>query len=261
MLFYWRIVEKLPIPDGGANDVTIRAVFFDAVGTLIHPVPAAATVYAEVGKRFGGHFDERTLAQAMREAFLRQEDVDRRQGWRTSETREIERWRTIVGEVLPGATNPEACFATLYDHFSLAANWRIEPGTTYVVAALRQRGLAVGLASNYDRRLYSVVQGMPALAGLAAIVISSEVGWRKPGAAFFATMCDTVQIARQETVYVGDDLINDYEGARAARCQAVLYDPAGQSAADISSIGNLEGILGWLDRECGQGAQPAPGQH
>ena len=31
----------------------IRAVFFDAVGTLIHPEPAAATVYARIGQRFG----------------------------------------------------------------------------------------------------------------------------------------------------------------------------------------------------------------
>ena len=30
-----------------------RAVFFDAVGTLLHPDPSAAEVYAGVGRRYG----------------------------------------------------------------------------------------------------------------------------------------------------------------------------------------------------------------
>ena len=31
----------------------VRAVVFDAVGTVIHPDPPAAEVYVEVGRRFG----------------------------------------------------------------------------------------------------------------------------------------------------------------------------------------------------------------
>ena len=32
---------------------SVRAVFFDAVGTVIHPEPSAGAAYAEFGRRFG----------------------------------------------------------------------------------------------------------------------------------------------------------------------------------------------------------------
>ena len=44
----------------------VRAVFFDAVGTMIHPDPPAATVYARVGRRFGS----RLPAEAVRPGML-----------------------------------------------------------------------------------------------------------------------------------------------------------------------------------------------
>ena len=104
------------------NRGRIRAVFFDAVGTLLHPQPDAATVYAEVGRRFGSSLDAETICRRFREAMARQDDMDRANGWRTSEQREVQRWRTIVAEVLDDTTDAEACFAALYQHFGEPAS-------------------------------------------------------------------------------------------------------------------------------------------
>ena len=91
---------------------------------------------------------------------------------------------------------------------------------------LASRGYTLALASNYDRRLRRVVAGLGALAPVKRLIISSEVGWRKPAAQFFAALSSAVALPPDQILYVGDDLTNDYDAARAAGLHAVLYDPA-----------------------------------
>src|SRR5437660_2707613 len=50
----------------------VRAVFFDAVGTLLHPEPPAGAVYAVLGRRFGSRLDPGAVAGRFRTAFRRQ---------------------------------------------------------------------------------------------------------------------------------------------------------------------------------------------
>src|SRR5258707_6538414 len=78
----------------------IRAVVFDAVGTVIHPNPPAPVVYAEVGRRFGSRLAVPVITRRFRDAFQEEEALDVRLGFRTSEQRERERWRRIVARVL-----------------------------------------------------------------------------------------------------------------------------------------------------------------
>ena len=200
-------------------------VFFDAVGTLISPEPSAPAVYATVGRRFGSRLDESTIAARFRAAFQRQEETDRAGGLRTGEEREVARWRAIVGEVLDDVPDAEACFHELYAHFARPDAWRCTSGTEEVLNALASRGHVLGLASNFDRRLRHLVEGLPPLRPIRHLVISSEVDWRKPAPEFYTEMCRQAGTPASEILYVGDDFVNDYEGAQAAGMRAVLLDP------------------------------------
>ena len=111
------------------------------------------------------------------------------------------------------------------------------PGAGPVLAELTRRGLAVGLASNFDARLRTVAAGLPELAPIGPIVVSAEVGWRKPAAEFFAAVVRTFDVRPEEVLLVGDDYENDYIGATTAGLRAVLLDPGGRSS--ITSIGHL----------------------
>jgi putative hydrolase of the HAD superfamily len=208
-----------------------RTIFFDAVGTLIHPEPSAPVVYAAVGQRFGSRYDEAAVAIGFRTAFRRQEEMDHANGLRTCEDREIARWRAIVREVLDDVTDAEACFQELFAHFARSDAWRCTPGTSEVLETLASRGHALGLASNFDSRLRGVVEGLPALRQVRHLVISSEIGWRKPAGDFFAEIGQQVSLPSGEILYVGDDLANDYEGAQAAGLRSLLLDPHHRSAA------------------------------
>jgi putative hydrolase of the HAD superfamily len=200
----------------------VRAVFFDAVGTLLHPEPPAGAAYAALGRRFGSRLADDEVRRRFAAAFRRQEDEDARHGHRTDEGREERRWRAIVAEVLDDVADAEGCFRALHDHFARPEAWRCDAQAAAVVAALRRRGLLVGMASNFDGRLRRVVAGLPELADVRHLVVSSEVGWKKPAPAFFAALCRQAGAAPDEVLLVGDDEENDYRGARRAGLRAVL---------------------------------------
>jgi putative hydrolase of the HAD superfamily len=222
-----------------------RAIFFDAVGTLLHPDPWAPAVYADVGRRHGSKLDTATITARFRSAFSQEEQLDRQSDWQTSEAREVERWRHIVATVLDDVRDPGACFQVLFDHFGRPASWRCDSDTELVLRELARRGFELGMASNYDSRLRTVVAGLPALASIRRLVISSEVGWRKPAQEFFSAMLREVGMSSEEVLFVGDDPANDYEGARAAGIHALLLDAADRSpSAGRSRIRRLRDLLG-----------------
>jgi putative hydrolase of the HAD superfamily len=225
----------------------IRAVFFDAVGTLLHPQPPAAEVYFTAAARLGSRLSLPTIAARFAAAFRRQEEHDFHAGLRTDEAREVARWRAIVGEVLDDVSDPEACFRELYDHFARPAAWRVEPDAAAVLTALADRGFALGMASNFDHRLRLVAAGLPELGPIRHLVLSSEVGWRKPAAAFFRAVCEQTGLPPKQVLFVGDDFANDYEGAHAAGLRALLLNPPRQTRiAAAVAIGSLDELPPWL---------------
>jgi putative hydrolase of the HAD superfamily len=205
----------------------VRAVFFDAVGTLIVPDPPAADAYAEVGRRHGSGLDVATVRRRFRDAFDAEEERDARAGWWTSDGREFVRWERIVRAVFAelGPQQRAGCFMELHRQFARPSAWRVTDGAEAVLEELRRRGLVAGVASNFDGRLRSVTAGLPELAPVERFVISSEVGWRKPARQFFEAVVREAGCAPGEVLLVGDDAVNDYEGASAAGLRALLLDP------------------------------------
>jgi putative hydrolase of the HAD superfamily len=222
----------------------IQAVVLDAVGTLIHPDPPAPAVYTQVARRWGSHYDVDAIKARFLQAFEHEELIDRRLGWRTSEAREIERWRHIVAKVLDDVSDAESCFHTLFDHFSQPEAWICDPAIGDMLRRLAQRGFVLGAASNYDNRLHRVVAGKPELRPIQHVIISSEVGWRKPAAEFFAAVCRTVGFPADQILFVGDALINDVQGAQAAGLKAVWFNPSNpQDAASKNCISDLVELM------------------
>lgn len=218
-----------------------RAIFFDAVGTLLIPDPPAFEVYAESARRHGLNITAPEIQVRFRTAFAKEEEHDARQDWQTSESREYERWRQIVATVLD--SNDQAIFDDLWKHFAQPSAWRLLPGAADAVSQLARKVTCVGIATNLDRRLHSVLAGFPQLEVLTNRLISSELGWRKPSRRFFAEVVRCAGCLPHEILFVGDERRNDYEGARQAGLNAVLFDPQRQSGSEITTIRMLEDLL------------------
>jgi putative hydrolase of the HAD superfamily len=223
-------------------DASIRAVFFDAVGTLIFPRVPIHQTYADIARRHGVHVQADQVRSAFRAAFARQEAIDQSAGWKTDDQRERARWHAIVTEVLAGS-KADTCFAELWHYFSTPQAWILHPDTSEVLEELCLRGFALGMASNFDARLFHIVRGFGELSPLRIrFATSAELGWRKPAPEFFAAIIEMAGCRPDEILYVGDHPHNDIAGASAAGLRAILFDPQA-TTSDSLRIRRLRDLL------------------
>jgi putative hydrolase of the HAD superfamily len=228
----------------------IDAIVFDAVGTLIEPNPPVADVYVEAARRQGAELD-RALVKGRFHQHFRNDEVDEMRGpMVTDEATEFRRWRRIVSSVIPEVPNPDQAFFELWDHFSRPQAWCIFPDVGPGLEFLAARNVPIRIASNFDARLRTVVQGLPELAPCAAhLVISSEVGFRKPHAAFYQAACASLRLPLERVLCVGDDLENDVLGPRRAGLQGLLLDRHKLTPGEWPSVPDLAALVsGWEGR-------------
>jgi putative hydrolase of the HAD superfamily len=214
----------------------VRAILFDAVGTLIYPDPPVAKAYASAAARFGVEFAEQEIIGRFSTAFAREEAIGRANGGVTSQTREVSRWRAIVADVFRDAVSKAAIcdeiFADLWRHFAQPESWHVDPEAAACWQALAERGLLVGIASNFDDRLIEIARHLPPLDRARHLFISARIGYRKPAPQFFRAIERDLGIEARELLSVGDEFENDYLGAKAAGWQSLLLS-VGEPRADV----------------------------
>ena len=221
----------------------IGGIVLDAVGTLIEPRPTVAEAYAEAAQRQGVVLDPAVVRRRFREQFGADEVDDLRGPLATDEAREERRWRRIVAGVLPELPDLERGFAELWDHFGRPGSWRCFDDVGPALNALAEAGRAVRIASNFDARLRVIVQGRPELAAWAdRLVLSTEVGYRKPHPAFYRAACVRLGLPPGRVLCVGDDPEHDVRGPERAGLRGALIDREGRAPAALLSLPNLTAL-------------------
>jgi putative hydrolase of the HAD superfamily len=219
-------------------------VAFDAVGTLIEPHPSVAEVYAASARRQGVVLDRGVIKARFHRCFRSDEDDEASGPLVTDEPGESRRWRRIVANVLAEVPDQARVFDELWTHFGRPDAWRCFPDVGPTLAELNRRGVPVRIASNFDGRLRAVVAGLAELAGLSeGLIISSEVGHRKPHPAFFRAVCASINLPPGRCLLVGDDPENDVRGAERAGLRALLLDRRGDGAGGGPTISRLDELL------------------
>jgi putative hydrolase of the HAD superfamily len=222
----------------------IEGLLIDAVGTLLTPAPGVAEVYAEAARRQGVELDRATVKARFARQFGADEVDELRGPLATDEPTEHRRWRRIVASVLPEVADPDRAFEELWDHFGRPEAWRMFDDVAPALAAVREGGRPMRIASNFDARLRGVLRGLPALAPWAdSAVISSEVGYRKPHPAFFHRACAALDLPPERVLFVGDDPENDERGPRRAGLRAALIDREGSRPRDGSTWSDLAELV------------------
>jgi putative hydrolase of the HAD superfamily len=222
----------------------IRGIVFDAVGTLIKPVPSVAEAYVAAAGRQGVVLDCEEVRTRFHVHF-QSDGVHAKEGvFSTDESTERRRWRMIVTGVLPEVAQPDRAFDELWEHFGWSDSWRCYPDVVPVLDSLAEQGISVCVGSNFDGRLRGVVKGLPELKDrLESLVISSEVGFRKPHPSFFRAACAQLGLAPENVLCVGDDAENDVRGAIRAGLTALLIDRSASGGGDLPHVPNLTALI------------------
>ncbi|MFI0239099.1 HAD family hydrolase [Streptomyces sp. NPDC016845] len=117
----------------------------------------------------------------------------------------------------------ERLYDVLYERHMRPAAWRPYPDAPDVLAALRERGIRVGVVSNigWDPRPIFVEHGLDAY--VDAYVLSYRHGVTKPDPRLFEAACEALGVAPRSTLMVGDDRHAD-AGAAALGCAVHFVD-------------------------------------
>ncbi len=107
---------------------------------------------------------------------------------------------------------------TALNHSAYAERVVVPESTRQTLERLRQQGLRLGVVSNnmFQRRWMG---GFPLLFSrdglLDAVVLSSDVGVRKPAQRIYRTALEQLGVSAAETIFVGDRLVEDVRAPKA----------------------------------------------
>jgi putative hydrolase of the HAD superfamily len=233
----------------------LKAVFFDAAGTLFDSRQPVGRSYARIARAFGVDASEERVTAAFRRVFHAAPPLAFGPGHPAAELRRLERqwWRERVADTFAGLgefSDYDAYFDALFHFFADPANWEVDDKAPAMLERLKERGFALGMISNFDARVYRILEGLGLARFFDSITISSEAGYAKPSARLFEVALDKHSLQPQQTIHVGDSIVFDIRGAAAAGIPAVLIDRDGHQPMDgvppdrrITSLGSLLEII------------------
>jgi putative hydrolase of the HAD superfamily len=131
----------------------------------------------------------------------------------------------------------------------------LAPDALDTLERLRRRGLRTAVASNAPfppEFMHRQVAATGIRERVDAVVFSSEIGRRKPAPELYLAALERVGAAPDEALYVGDRVVEDYEGPRrvgmrAVLCTALAGRPAPAGVPAIPRLADLEAFLERLD--------------
>jgi putative hydrolase of the HAD superfamily len=224
---------SVPGARGRAAAGPVRAVSFDAAGTLFHPVRRVGELYAMVAARHGVAIDGAVLHGRFAAAFAAAPPLAF-PGVPAGELRARENawWRDVVLRVFDDVRfdDFDAFFDDLFAFFASPDAWRVDPDAPTLLAELRARELTALVVSNFDARVRGVLTALGLAPLVARVTISSEAGAAKPDPAIFHRALADAGLAPGDVLHVGDTVKEDLAGARAAGLRVVLVGDAALAA-------------------------------
>jgi len=246
----------------------IRAVAFDLFNTLVTVEPqtledANARLFASLS---ASHFalEADSFAKAHREAAIRHIQESREDGRETHNSLWISAALEEQGFRVPPddsriAFAVDAYFSAFLEHC------RLIPHTIEMLTKLRS-SYRLGLLSNFTHG--PAARKLLSHAGLEiyfeAVIISGELGYRKPHPLPFLELVDRLGVPNHQVVYVGDDPEPDIFGAGEAGLRPVwstyvrdrripfaagiLSSDQGYVGANVPTISNWDDLLSLLEK-------------
>lgn len=220
-----------------------KVIFLDAVGTLFGIRGTVGEVYGMLARQSGVE----VAAEALDAAFI--------QSFRSSPaaafpgvnpvdipTHEFNWWKVIVMQTFQQVgveqqfSDFDSFFSELYAYFATTEPWFVYPDVFSALSSWQQSGIELGVLSNFDSRIYSVLQAFGLAKFFTSVTISTEVGAAKPDGHIFAAALAKHNCPPSEAWHIGDSLKEDYQAAQSLGLQAIWLKRDRQKIAESKEV-------------------------
>jgi putative hydrolase of the HAD superfamily len=214
----------------------LKAIFFDAVGTLFHLNGTVGHHYALVGNEVGLTLDAHQLDDAFYSAWKKMPRRTAIDGPRENDDKGW--WRDLVDLVLDQVApslselDRDNFFEIAYEHFAESGVWELYPEVPNVLRQLRPR-FQLAVISNFDGRLRFILEHLGISKYFTHVFISSEIGADKPDPEIYRRALRLIDLKASEVLHVGDDPRRDWEAARTAGLSIFRLDRPKNSLRDL----------------------------
>jgi len=197
----------------------IRAIFFDAAGTLFYLTKTVGDHYAYVGREVGLDLDAQKLESAFHTAWKQMPRRPAIVGPRENDDKGW--WHELVDRVFDQVApwlsefDRDNFFEIAYEHFAEPGVWELYPEVSGVLQELTPQ-FQLAVISNFDGRLRFILQHLGLSKYFAHVFISSELGADKPDPEIFRRALNVMHLDANEVLHVGDDPERDWKAASAA---------------------------------------------
>jgi len=217
----------------------IRAILFDAAGTLFFLTKTVGDHYAYVGREVGLDLDTQKLERAFHTAWKQMPQRPAIDGPRQNDDKDW--WRELVGrvfdQVAPALSefDRDIFFEVAYEHFAEAGVWELYPEVPEALHKFRLR-FQLAVISNFDGRLRFILQHLGISNYFSYIFISSELGADKPDPEIFRRLINVMHLDANDVLHVGDDPERDWKAAAAAGLSVFRLDRPKNSLRDLLNL-------------------------
>jgi putative hydrolase of the HAD superfamily len=214
----------------------VRAVLLDALGTLLRLEPPAPRLREELRRRAGIEVDEATAQRGFEGeiAYYLQHHLEGRDPDSLEDLRARCAAAMVEAMGLDGL-DPAAARAAMLGSLEFTPFADVVPA----LGLLRERGLRLVVASNWDCSLPDWLERAGLGGLLDGAVSSAVVGRAKPAPDVFLEALRLAGAEPGEAVHVGDSPGNDVEGARAAGVRPLLLVRDGEAPPGMAAIRSL----------------------
>jgi putative hydrolase of the HAD superfamily len=206
-----------------------QVIFFDAVGTLFGVRGSVGEQYAQVAADFGVTIEPEVINYAFYQSFQNAPRIafpDLAPS--VIPSAEYQWWHTLAIQTfthtgdLSKFVNFDQFFESLYAYFASGAPWFIYPETQEVLKYWQAKGIALGVLSNFDSRIYAVMAALKLSDYFDTVTISTQSGAAKPDRLIFEIALAKYHLERSPDLawHIGDSFSEDYCGAEAVGLRA-----------------------------------------
>ena len=213
----------------------VRAVLLDALGTLVElqpPAPRLQRLLRQSGIEVTEEQAGRGFAAEI--AYYLDHHLE------GSDRERLERLRDRCADEMRRALGvPELDHATARRAMLGALEFIAYPDVLPALGELRERGLTLVIASNWDCSLPDWLRPTGILELVDGVVTSAEVGAGKPDPRVFERALQMAGAEPADALHVGDKVDNDVDGAAAAGVRGVLVQRDGDPPPRVEAVASL----------------------